>query len=186
MRRSFIGFAALWRCRRSPRRAVFRIKGGLSYGNVSNSGALPVRHAALGDCTGVSALTGGAWASASRRCTRSGITSSWPAHRRGWTISTFLYVRLAMPTPGISPFIYAGPQVSFELKCGTQSGNCPTPGGRRRRTPGHWRRPAFDAFMGLSVEGRYVYGLTDLNLNTVSTSESYQTRSFLLLAGISF
>ena len=40
--------------------------------------------------------------------------------------------------------------------------------------------------MGLSVEGRYVYGLTDLNLNTVSTSESYQTRSFLLLAGISF
>jgi hypothetical protein len=39
---------------------------------------------------------------------------------------------------------------------------------------------------GLSVEGRYIYGLTDLKLSTISSSESYQTRSFLLLAGIAF
>ena len=39
---------------------------------------------------------------------------------------------------------------------------------------------------GLSIEGRYVYGLTDLKLSTVSTSTSYQTRSFLVLLGLGF
>jgi hypothetical protein len=34
-----------------------------------------------------------------------------------------------------------------------------------------------------TFEGRYVYGLTDLKLNTVTSSSSYKTRSFLLLVG---
>lgn len=44
----------------------------------------------------------------------------------------------------------------------------------------------FPALGGLSLEGRYVYGLTDLNLSTVSTTESYRTRSLLLLLGKRF
>ena len=38
----------------------------------------------------------------------------------------------------------------------------------------------------LTMEGRYVYGLTDLKLGTVSDPQSYQTRSFLILVGIGF
>ena len=125
MRRSFIGFAALLAVPTfaGAQGGGFGIKGGLSYGNVSNSGALPGSVTQRsGIALGVSALTGGALGFGIEALyAQRGITSSWPAHRRGWTISTFPYVRLAMPTPGISPFIYAGPQVSFELKCGTRA-----------------------------------------------------------------
>jgi len=36
------------------------------------------------------------------------------------------------------------------------------------------------------LEGRYVYGLTDLKLSTVTSSESYKTRSVLILVGWAF
>jgi hypothetical protein len=36
------------------------------------------------------------------------------------------------------------------------------------------------------LEGRYIYGLTDLKLGTITSSTSYKTRSFLLLAGLTF
>jgi hypothetical protein len=36
------------------------------------------------------------------------------------------------------------------------------------------------------VEGRYVYGLTNLKLGTITEDESYKTRTFLILGGISF
>lgn len=39
---------------------------------------------------------------------------------------------------------------------------------------------------GLSLEGRYMYGLTDLKLSTVTSSTSYHSRSFLILAGVPF
>ena len=39
---------------------------------------------------------------------------------------------------------------------------------------------------GLTIEGRYVYGLNDLKLSTVTSSQSYKTRSFLILAGWTF
>jgi len=39
---------------------------------------------------------------------------------------------------------------------------------------------------GLSLEGRYMYGLTDLKLSTVTSATSYHSRSFLILAGIPF
>ena len=39
---------------------------------------------------------------------------------------------------------------------------------------------------GFTLEGRYIYGLNDLKLSTVTASQSYKTRSFLILAGLSF
>ena len=44
----------------------------------------------------------------------------------------------------------------------------------------------FAALHGFSVDGRYIYGLTDLKLSTVSTTQSYKTRTFLILVGIGF
>ena len=38
--------------------------------------------------------------------------------------------------------------------------------------------------LGFGIEGRYVYGLTDLKASTVTSSSSYKDRSFLLLGSI--
>lgn len=72
-------------------------------------------------------------------------------------------------------------------QCGAGGGDCPD-SGREKFTfagviGGGLR---FGALGGLTVEGRYIYGLSDLNLTTVGTTSSYKTRSLLLLAGISF
>jgi hypothetical protein len=42
------------------------------------------------------------------------------------------------------------------------------------------------AASAFTLEGRYIYGLTDLKLSTVTSSESYKTRSFAILAGWAF
>ena len=37
---------------------------------------------------------------------------------------------------------------------------------------------------GITVEGRYVYGLQDLKLSTLTSGDSYKHRTFMLLVGI--
>ncbi|HEY5219972.1 MAG TPA: outer membrane beta-barrel protein, partial [Gemmatimonadaceae bacterium] len=98
-----------------------------------------------------------------------------------------VYLRLAIPTGVISPFAFAGPQASFELKCGTDSGDCPDSGRPKVTYAGVIGAGLqFGVLSGLSVEGRYVYGLSNLKVNTISTTNSYKTRSFLLLLGLGF
>lgn len=166
------------------------IKAGASFGNVSNRGVLP---GSLGTRTGFAGglaltLLGGDPLSlnveglyAQRGVGSSTDTSS----RRIDNIDVPAYVKFTLPLPGMAPFAYAGPQVSFQVKCSAGPKPCPSDmpkttyagvigAGVRLGNP------------GLELEGRYVYGLTDLKLSTVTTSTSYKTRSFLLLAGISF
>ena len=38
--------------------------------------------------------------------------------------------------------------------------------------------------IGLGIEGRYIYGLSDLRLDAITTTGSCKTRSSLLLAGL--
>jgi hypothetical protein len=38
----------------------------------------------------------------------------------------------------------------------------------------------------LSVEGRYIYGLSDLDFDTVSDEDSYEERSFMILGAVTF
>ena len=168
----------------------FGIKGGLSYGNVSNSGALPGNVSQRsGFAVGLSAATGGMLGFGIEGLyAERGVTSAMPgASRKLDYLDVPVYVRLALPLPAITPFAYAGPQGSYELKCTTDLGNC-ADAGRPKLTYsgviGAGVRIA--ALAGVSVEARYIYGLSDLKLNTVSTASSYQTRSFLLLAGFSF
>ena len=96
------------------------------------------------------------------------------------------YVLANLSLPGFTPFAYAGPQLSFELHCGAGGGPCPS--GRPKTTTaaviGGGAR--FGSGRAISLEGRYVYGLTDLKLSTITTGTSYLTRSFLILAGLSF
>ena len=169
--------------------AQFGIKAGASYGNVSNHGVLPgTVGQRSGVAAGVSILSGGVVGFGIEALyAQRGITSSVAGDSRHLDyIDVPLYLRVAIPLP-ISPFVYAGPQGSYEIKCGADGTDCPDTG-----------RPKFTfagvigagvripMLLGITVEGRYVYGLTDLKLSTVSSSDSYQTRAFMLLAGISF
>jgi outer membrane protein with beta-barrel domain len=168
------------------------LKGGLSYGNVSNSGVLPGNlDSRTGFAVGLSLGPGhdilgigveGLYA-------QRGVTNSTsPANERKLDyIDVPVYLRAMLPSPGIAPFAYAGPQVSFELRCRAGGSVCPDSG--RPSTSyaavigGGVRLGAGSAF---SIEGRYVYGLSDLKLGTVTSSDSYKTRSFLILAGWAF
>jgi hypothetical protein len=167
------------------------LKGGLSFGNVSNSGVLPGNldsrtgfAAGLALGTGRNALGIGLEGLYAQR----GVTSSsGPDERKLDYIDVPAYVRVLFPTPGLAPFAYAGPQVSFEMRC--QAGGVACPDSGRPSTTyaavigGGVRLGATSAF---TVEGRYIYGLTDLKLSTVTSSESYRTRSFLILGGWAF
>src|SRR5690349_22223447 len=166
------------------------IKAGASFGNVSNRGVLPGN---LSTRTGFAAglampLFGGDPLNVSIEglYAQRGVGSSTDtSSRRIDNIDVPAYVKFTLPTPGIAPFAYAGPQVSFQVHCSAGPGPCPSDmpkttyaavigAGVRLGNP------------GLQLEGRYVYGLTDLKLSTVTSSSSYKTRSFLLLAGINF
>ena len=170
----------------------FSIKGGLSYGNVSNSGLLPgqLNHR-TGFAAGISltpmtrSLVGfGIEALYAQRGVESDVGGD---SRKLNYVDLPVFLMAAIPTPGAAPYVYAGPQFSLELKCHDGIGDCPD--GDRPKT-------SYAAVFGagvriggpaaISLEGRYLYGLTDLKLGTVTSSASYKTRSFLLLAGFAF
>jgi hypothetical protein len=96
------------------------------------------------------------------------------------------YLKVQIVNPVVVPFAFAGPQVSFELNCDAGGTSCPS--GRDKTT--------FDGVAGLgvkfpmisnlSVQGRYIYALKDLNYGTVNNQSNYRQRSFALLVGIGF
>ena len=165
------------------------IKAGASFGNVSNRGVLPGNLSTRTGFAGGLALSlfGGDPLNVSIEglYAQRGVGSSTDtSSRRIDNIDVPAYVKFTLPTPGIAPFAYAGPQVSFQVHCSAGPGPCPS----------DMPKTAYAAVIGggvrlgggLEVEGRYIYGLTDLKLTTVSSTANYKTRSFLLLAGISF
>jgi outer membrane protein with beta-barrel domain len=166
------------------------VKGGFSYGNVSNRGVLPGNlRERTGFAVGLSAGTGrdmlgfGIEALYAQR----GVSGSAPDERKLDYVDVPVFVRALFPTPGIAPYAYAGPQLSFELRCRTGNSSCPDtdrPSTSYAAVIGGGAR--LGATSALMVEGRYVYGLTDLKLSTVTSSESYKTRSFLILVGWAF
>jgi len=179
------------------------LKAGVSFGNISNKGLLP-EGVSLDNRTG---FAGGVFLGyrvgflgvgleglyAQRGAKFEGVTgtpSPTPSAASPQTrldyIDVPIYVKAALPTPLVQPFVYAGPQVSFEIRCRTADDTaCPdaSTSGRKKTDYG----AVFGAgarFGGLSLEGRYVYGLRDLKLNTLTDTHSYKTRTFLILLGI--
>ena len=172
--------------------AGFMVKGGLSFGNVSNRGILPGTlksrngwavgvgfHGVSPVGFGIEAL----WAQ--RGVNNAGLPSGDLNARELDYIDVPAYLRLSVPF-NFQPFVYAGPQASFEVRCRAGStGGCPDTG----RPTTSWNAVIgaglrFAEGVALSLEARYVYGLTDLHLSTITSSSSYRTRSFMLLAGI--
>lgn len=168
------------------------IKGGVSFGNISNKGLLP------GDLDTRTGFAGGLYLGYrvgfigvgveglyARRGAESDQTLA-DAQTRLDYIDVPIYLKAALPTPLVQPFVYAGPQVSFEVRCRTAGdAACPAADVSGRRKTDY--AAVFGAgvrFGGLGLEGRYVYGLRDLKLNTVGDPNSYKTRTFLILLSI--
>jgi hypothetical protein len=168
------------------------VKGGLSYGNVSNRGLLPGRldtrtGFAVGLALGPSGSLFGFGIEGLYAQRGLESDSAGSASRKLDYVDVPVYLHVQIPAPGLAPFAYAGPQVSFEIECRAGAAACPDTDRPKTTTAavlgGGVRLGTTQRF---SLEGRYVYGLTDLKLNTVTSSDSYKTRSFLLLAGIAF
>ena len=165
------------------------IKGGVSYGTASNTGLAPGAKQRSGFVLGVGVASGGPIGFGIEGLyAQRGYTSTNPGDsRRLDYIDVPLYLRLAVPSPAVSPFAYVGPQASFEIQCGTGGGDCPDSGRETVTYSGVIGVGArFGMLGGLTGEARYVYGLSDLTLNTVTSSSSYKPRSLLLLLSLGF
>ncbi|HTL06160.1 MAG TPA: porin family protein [Gemmatimonadales bacterium] len=170
------------------------IKAGASFGNISNKGVLP---GSLKNRTG---FAGGIYLGSSGMLgigleglyAQRGAESDDPlatAETRLDYIDVPVYLKVKIPTPAIKPFIYAGPQVSYEVKCrtgaGLDCGDYSTTGRKRWDYAGIIGAGIrFGGAVGFGIEGRYVYGLKDLKPSTVTSGSSYKNRSFLLLGSI--
>jgi hypothetical protein len=172
------------------------IKAGLSFGNITNKGLLPSNlDTRTGGAGGISFRTGsgivgfGVEALYAQRGASSDESLATAQTRLDY-IDVPVYLRVGIPTPSVRPFAYAGPQVSFEVHCRTANGADCLAQGSRKKTDfagviGGGLRFGGKAG-GWSLEGRYVYGLRDLDLSTVTSSESYKNRTFMILLGLEF
>jgi hypothetical protein len=179
----------------------FGIKGGAAFGNISNKGVLPG-----GNLEGRAGFSGGLMIATGTHIvglgieglyTQTGIKTPQGTLTNGRELDYIdlpAYLRVMIPTPKIKPYAFAGPQVSFEIRCRSATDtDCPDiepiSGEERKQTTyagiiGAGLR--FGSRTSFSVEGRYVYGLTNLKLGTITDDESYKTRTFLILGGITF
>jgi hypothetical protein len=170
----------------------FGLKGGASFGNISNKGLLPgnlktrtgwAAGASLGYRAGLIGIGGEALFA------KRGLKSDGTGDLKLDYVDIPVYLKIQAPTPGISPFGYLGPQVSFEVTCKVDNVDCAN--GDRSKTDyagviGAGVKFGNESGVGFTAEARYIYGLKDLKLGTVTSSESFKTRSFLILGGIVF
>ena len=170
----------------------FGLKGGASFGNISNKGLLPgnlktrtgwAAGASLGYRAGLVGIGGEALFA------KRGLKSDGTGDLKLDYVDIPVYLKIQAPTPGISPFGYIGPQVSFEVTCKVDNVDCAD--GDRSKTDyagvvGAGVKFGKEGGVGFTAEARYIYGLKDLKLGTVTSSESFKTRSFLILGGVVF
>lgn len=175
------------------------IKAGAAFGNVSNKGVLP------GSLEGRAGFSGGLTLATAPRLlglgleglyTQTGVKTPQGTLTNGRELDYIdipAYLRVMIPTPSLKPYAFAGPQVSFEIRCRSAADtDCPNiePSGEERKQTTYagiiGAGLRFGGRAGFSVEGRYVYGLTNLKLGTITDNESYKTRTFLILGGVSF
>ena len=170
------------------------VKVGMTFGDISNKGLLPGE---LDTRNGVAGgLTFGARSSVvgfgvdvlyAQRGLRSSQALAVAQTRLDY-LDVPVYLKVILPTPGIRPFGYAGPQASFELRCRrANGGGCEPRPAERKKTVyagviGGGVR--LGGRTGLSIEGRYLYGLTDLKLTTITNTNSFRHRTFMILVTV--
>ena len=177
----------------SAQSAEVGLKGGLAFGNISNKGVLP---GSLKTRTGIA---GGLYLGYAASVVGFGVEGLYA--QRGLSSDESLstaqtkldyidvpaYLKVNIPIPGVRPFAYAGPQISFEVRCKTAGGGeCPDPSTRKSTDYAAIIGAGLKLGRGtaITIEGRYVYGLQDLKLSTITSGESYRHRTFMILLGI--
>ena len=159
-----------------------------SYGNVSNRGILPGNLEtrtgfAIGLALGsASSLLGfgieGLYAQRGVRGATDGDS------RKLDYIDVPVYLRATLPMPGIAPYAYAGPQMSFEMHCSAGNVDCPVSDRPKRITAavlGGGVR--IGSKNGFHPRGQYIYGLT-ISAQYDTSSEQLQDALVLILAGL--
>lgn len=169
------------------------IKGGLSFGNISNKGLLPGDlktrtgfAAGLYLGFGASVVSLGAEGLYAQRGLDSDQSLSDSETRLDY-VDIPVYLKIRIPTPGIRPYAFAGPQISLELRCHTASGDaCAEPSARETTDYAGviGAGVKFGGSTAVGLEARYVYGLSDLKLATLTSGESYKNRTFMVLVSI--
>lgn len=170
------------------------IKAGLTFGNVNRSGVTPgsqTFEGTNGFTVGLSLGTASESSAVGLRLeglySRRGVdAANSPDSRRIDFADVPLMLEVKLPITGISPYLYGGPQVSYQLRCATDAGDCPEDNDGLSYAAVVGAGLRLGGSSAITLEGRYMYGLTDFRWTTVSNSESYRTRQFLILAGIGF
>ncbi len=169
------------------------LKAGMTFGNISNKGVLPgdldTRNgAAVGFYVGAnSGVVGfGAEVLYAQRGAKSSQALATAKTRLDY-IDIPAYLKVNLPTPGVRPYLFAGPQFSFEVKC--ERGNGSDCGNRDGESKTDYAGVIgggvrLGGSLGLTVEGRYVYGLKDLKLTTLTDDRSFKNRTFMVLLGV--
>jgi hypothetical protein len=170
-----------------PKTGGLVVKGGLSFGGVSNSGVFPGSKSRNGFAIGLGIVTSAPFGLGIEGLyAQRGITGDAGGGRELDYIDIPVYLRLGITNPTAEPYFIAGPQISFELKCDDNGDDCPSGRDNVSYSAVIGAGVRLPQAAGISVEARYVYGLSDLKLSTVADSDSYQTRSFLVLFALGF
>lgn len=192
MKRSLVAFtvAALCSLPMTARAQGFGILGGWSYGSVPSGST--AGHGSLSGYSGIALGVGvesggplgfGLNAIYAQRGFRSTLLGN--AEQLSY-IDVPLYLKLQIENPVVVPFGLIGPQVSFETGCNANGTDCPS--GRPKTTYDGVLAIGvkFPTLSGLSIQGRYLYALQNLDYGTINNQSSYRQRSFLLLLGLGF
>jgi hypothetical protein len=169
----------------SESRGVAGIKGGAAFGMLSNDEDLPND---LDDRTGFAA---GIYGGVRLGVILIGAEALYA--QRGLTrldyIDIPIYAEFILPIPAVQPYIYIGPQVSFEISCETASGgSCPEPSARSKTdflgVGGLGVRLGSVSGFGVGIEGRYLFGFQDLDLDGVAGTTDNKNRGFMFLVSL--
>jgi hypothetical protein len=186
-----VGLVAIGAAAPLAAQVAIGVKGGLAFGNISNKGLLP---GSLKTRTGIA---GGIYLGTGHGLASLGVEGLYA--QRGLQSDEALataatkvdhldvpvYLKLTLPIPGVRPFAYAGPQVSFEIKCREANGGvCPADANRAKTNYAAVIGGGVKIGRTLGLEGRYVYGLSDLKLATVTSGDSFKHRTFMLLLSL--
>jgi len=94
-----------------------------------------------------------------------------------------ILVKVTIPTPSLQPMFYAGPSMMFRLSCSVAEIDCKNLVASTDYGAVLGAGLRFGGDHGLTLEGRYTWGLKDINDPGAGVKQ--QTRTFLLLAGFS-
>jgi hypothetical protein len=109
-------------------------------------------------------------------------SGSSDAPRLGY-VDVPLLLKVTLRTPAIQPMFYGGPSVNFRLSCSFNGTDCKDATNSTDYGVVLGAGIRLGGSHGFTVEGRYTWGLKDVN--DPGAGVKNETRTFLVLAGIS-